>query len=155
MLRRAAAFAVIVLLPLSLLAADAEPATVKPVYDAALASSLGADERGMRNYVLVILKTGPSRVTDPAARKKMFEGHFANIGRLAREHKLAFAGPFDGNDGWRGLYVFATAEVDEAKAWTASDPVIMSGEMVGEYHKLYGSAALMAVSGLHATIEKK
>ncbi|SHG73802.1 YciI family protein [Massilia sp. CF038] len=155
MLRRAAAFAVLAMLPLSLLAADADPAAVKPVYDAGLATSLGADERGMRNYVLVILKTGPNKVTDPAARKKMFEGHFANIGRLAREQKLAFAGPFESNDGWRGMYVFATADVDEAKAWTASDPVIVSGEMVGEYHKLYGSAALMAVSGLHAKIEKK
>ena len=125
------------------------------VYDAGLAKSLGSDERGMRSYVLVVLKTGPNKMTDPEGRKKMFEGHFANIQRLANEKKLVFAGPFDGNEGWRGMFVFATADVEEAKAWTATDPVIVNGEMVAEYHKLYGSAALMAVNGIHEKIQKK
>jgi hypothetical protein len=47
-------------------------------YDAALATRLGADERGMHRYVLVILRTGPTRVPDGDARKAMFAGHFAN-----------------------------------------------------------------------------
>jgi len=39
----------------------AEPATPPAVaYDAALAQRTGADERGMRRYVLVILRTGPT-----------------------------------------------------------------------------------------------
>lgn len=133
---------------------QAAPAPVA-VYDAALAKSLGADERGMRSYVLVVLKTGPNKMTDPEGRKKMFEGHFANIGRLAAEKKLVYAGPFDGAEGWRGMFVFATADIEEAKAWTATDPVIVNGEMVGEFHKLYGSAALMAVNGIHEKIQKK
>ena len=54
-----------------------------PVYDAALARLLGADEHGMRSYVLVILKTGPKKATDKAERAKIFEGHFANMGKLA------------------------------------------------------------------------
>jgi uncharacterized protein YciI len=125
-------------------------------YDAELAKSLGADERGMRSYVLVILKTGPTRVPDGAARTAMFKGHFANIQRLAAEKKLVFAGPFDdGAAGWRGMFVFATPDIEEAKKYVATDPVIVNGEMVAEYHKLYGSAALMAVNGIHAKIEKK
>ena len=40
-------------------AAQQAPATQ---YDAELARSLGADERGMRSYVLVVLKTGPVKV---------------------------------------------------------------------------------------------
>jgi uncharacterized protein YciI len=138
------------------LVAGAQPAPPPgAVYDGELAKSQGADERGMRSYVLVILKTGPNKMTDPEGRKKMFAGHFANIQRLAGEKKLAFAGPFDGNDGWRGMYVFVTDDIEQAKAWTATDPVIVSGEMVGEYHKLYGSAALMAVTGIHEKIQKK
>jgi len=42
----------------------ATPATATPTYDAALAKRLGADERGMRSYVLVILKTGPTPVPE-------------------------------------------------------------------------------------------
>ncbi|UUZ54379.1 hypothetical protein LP419_39530 [Massilia sp. H-1] len=141
------------------LAASAQSAAAlpapAPAYDADLAKSLGADERGMRSYVLVVLKTGPNKMTDPEGRKKMFAGHFANMGRLAAEKKLAFAGPFDGAEGWRGLFVFATGDIEEAKAWTATDPVIVSGEMVGEFHKLYGSAALMAVTGIHEKIQAK
>jgi len=73
-----------------------------PVYDAALAKSLGADEHGMRSYVLVILKTGPKKATDKAERAKIFEGHFANMNRLAEDGKLAVAGPLDGKEDRRG-----------------------------------------------------
>ena len=130
------------------------PVAQKSVYDPALAKSLGADERGMRNYVLVILKTGPKKLPAGPERDKMFQGHFANINRLASEGKLAVAGPSDGVDGWRGIYVFATESIDEAKKHVATDPVIINGEMVAEYHKLYASAGLMMVNEAHKKLEK-
>jgi uncharacterized protein YciI len=123
--------------------------------DPALARSLGADERGMRSYVLVILKTGPHKMPAGEARDKMFAGHFANIRRLAAEKKLVMAGPFDDEHDWRGLFVFATPDIDEARRLVATDPTIINGEMVAEYHKFYGSAALMMVNEVHAKIEKK
>jgi uncharacterized protein YciI len=125
-----------------------------PAYDAQLASRLGADERGMRQYVLVILKTGPTPKPKGPERDAMFKGHFANIQRLADQGKLALAGPFDGADGWRGMFIFAVKDIDEAKQLTATDPVIASGEMVAEYHQYYGSAALMQVSETHKRIMK-
>ena len=119
-------------------------------YDAALAKRLGADAHGMRHYVLVILKTGPSPVPKGKARDAMFEGHFANITRLAKAGKLALAGPFGENtEGWRGLFVMAVETVDEARALTQTDPVIRNGEMVAEYHPWYGSAATMLIPELH------
>jgi uncharacterized protein YciI len=121
-------------------------------YDAELARKLGADERGMRRYVLVILKTGPNRVPAGPERDEMFKGHFANISRLAGEGKLVQAGPLDGVDGWRGLFVFATSSLDEARAWVSTDPVIIKGEMVPELHAFYGSAALMAVNEIHGKL---
>ena len=133
-------------------AQDAAPAIQ---YDAALAKSLGADERGMRPYVLVILKTGPAKVTDKEARTKMFQGHFANMERLAGEKKLVMAGPLDGVDGRRGIFVFATPDIEQAKTYVATDPVIVNGEMVAEYHKFYGSAGMMMLNEIHSKIEKK
>jgi uncharacterized protein YciI len=130
-------------------------ATAAPAYDAELARRVGADERGMRNYVLVILKTGPTKVPAGPERDAMFRGHFANIERLAAEGKLAAAGPFGANDaGWRGLYLFAVADVEEAKPLVATDPVIVKGEMIAEYHKWYGPAALMLVPEASRTIVK-
>jgi uncharacterized protein YciI len=123
-------------------------------YDAQLAASLGADDIGMRHYVMVILKTGTHRVPDGPERDAMFKGHFANIARLAQEGKLAFAGPFDGETGWRGMFLFAVSDIEEAKKLVATDPAVASGEMVAEYHKYYGSAALMLVTVTHARLVK-
>jgi uncharacterized protein YciI len=126
----------------------------KPQYDPELARSVGADDRGMRSYILVILKTGPNKVPAGTERDEMFAGHFANINRLSAEGKLALAGPLDGVDGWRGLFVLAASDIDEAKKYVATDPVIIKGEMVAEYHKYYGSAALMLVRDAHERVAK-
>ena len=125
-----------------------------PSRDEALARRVGADARGMRQYVLVILKTGPTPVPEGEARKAMFAGHFANMERLAKAGKLVLAGPFaEDPDGWRGLFVFAVADIEEAKRLTATDPVIVNGEMVAEYHRWYGSAATMLIPELHAKLQ--
>jgi uncharacterized protein YciI len=124
-------------------------------YDSELARSVGADDHGMRNYVLVILKTGPNPVPAGKERDEMFKGHFANMQRLATEGKLALAGPLDGVDGWRGLFVLAVPDIEEAKKHVATDPVIMKGEMIAEYHTWYGSAAVMLVNESHKKVAKK
>ena len=127
----------------------------RSAYDPDLARSVGADDRGMRNYVLVVLKTGPRKVPAGAERDEMFKGHFANINRLAAEGKLVLAGPLDGVDGWRGLFVLAVPDIDEARRLVATDPVIVQGEMVAEYHTYYGSAALMLVRDAHDRVAKQ
>ena len=131
------------------------PDTPKPAYDPALAKQVGADERGMRNYVLVVLKTGPNRVAEGSERDAMFKGHFANMKRLSTEGKLVLAGPFDGVDGWRGLFIFAVTDIDEAKQLVATDPVVAKGEMVAEFHQYYGTAALMLVRDLYGKVAQK
>ena len=147
------------LLPMLVLFAGHAFATDQPVstaasaYDPALAAQAGGDENGMRKYVLVVLRTGPTRVPDGEARKAMFAGHFANMERLSKAGKLVLAGPFGDKDGdWRGLFVFAVADIEEAKALVATDPVIIQGEMVAEYHNWYGSAATVLLPGLHEKI---
>lgn len=127
----------------------------KPGYDETLAKRVGADEHGMRKYVFVLLKTGPKPMPKGPERDAMFKGHFANIQKLAEQGKLVVAGPFDGVDGWRGMFIFAVQDIEEAKQLTATDPVISSGEMIAEYHVHYGSAALMLVNENHKTVEKK
>ncbi len=128
---------------------------VPPEYDAELAKKLGADEMGMRQYVLVILKTGPKKMPAGDERKAMFAGHFANMKRLAAEGKLALAGPLDGVDGWRGLFIFAVPTIEEAKKLAETDPVIINGEMIAEYHTYYGSAGLMMINDISKKIAKK
>jgi len=126
-----------------------------PGFDAALAARYGADEYGMKSYVLVILKTGPNKLPAGKERDELFKGHFANMNRLAAEGKLAVAGPLDGVDGWRGLFILVAKDIDEAKQLADTDPVLKSGEMIAEYHKFFSSAALMQVNETHDKIAKK
>jgi hypothetical protein len=85
----------------------------------------------------------------------MFKGHFANMKKLSNEGKLVLAGPFDGVDGWRGLFIFAATDIEEVQQLVATDPVVAKGEMVGEFHKFYGSAALMLVRDLYERVAQK
>ena len=96
----------VILAAAGLAAAQDSPRPPNPNYDAKLAAKLGADKRGMKNYVLAILKKGPTydRIKGQK-RKSIFDGHFANIGRLAKEGSLLVAGPFDDAEGdWAGLF---------------------------------------------------
>lgn len=130
------------------------PSQTPPKYDAELAKSLGGNDNGMRKYVFVVLRTGPNKVPAGQERTDMFAGHMANIQRLANERKLAYAGPLDGVDGARGIFILAVESIDEARALVATDPVIVKGEMVAEYHTHFGSAGLMMVNQVHSQIMK-
>ena len=125
-------------------------------YDPELAKRLGADERGMRMYVLCILKTGPKDAAITGdERKEIFAGHFANIGRLADEGKLAVAGPFGKNDkNFRGLYIFNVTTIEEAEKLVALDPAVKAGVFVPDLTPWYGTAAMMIVNETHKKIEK-
>ena len=127
-----------------------------PAYDAELAKKLGGNDNGMKSYVLVILRTGPSDASVKGdERKKAFEGHFANINKLADEGKLAVAGPFGKNDKtFRGLFIMNTASVEEAQKWAEADPTVKSGIFVVDYIPWYGSASLMATNEIHKKISK-
>ena len=132
------------------------PLTAAEPFDADLAQRLGADERGMKKYVLCILKTGPNDADlKGEERKTVFAGHFANINRLAAEGKLAVAGPFGKNDkSYRGLYIFNVPTVEEAEKLVLLDPAVKAGVFIADLTPWYGSAALMVVPETHKKIER-
>jgi uncharacterized protein YciI len=124
-------------------------------YNKALADSLGADEYGMKMYVLVILKTGENKTTDKATIDSLFKGHMANIGRLAANGKLVVAGPIGKNDkNYRGIFIFNAKTVEEAKRLLATDPAVKSKLLDAELYPWYGSAALPVYLETHKKIEK-
>ncbi len=130
------------------------PPTPNPNYDAALAAKLGADERGMKMYVMCFLKTGPLKVDDAKKRGDLMAGHFGMINRLAAEGKLVLAGPFSEGGEFRGIYVFDVKTIEEAQKLTETDPSIKEGYFKVEFIKWYGSAALMEVNGTHSKLAK-
>jgi uncharacterized protein YciI len=125
-----------------------------PNYDAELAKKLGGDDYGMKQYVLVILKTGPTKIDDLAKVQELFAGHLKNIMRLADEGKLALAGPFTDGGNMRGLFIFNVKTIEEAKELIKTDPAIAAGLLDPEFIKWYGSAAVMIVNDTHKKIQK-
>lgn len=124
-------------------------------YDSALAVRLGADARGMKQYVMAFLKKGPNRSQDSVTAASLQKAHLDNIVRMANEGKLVIAGPF--MDDWevRGIYIFDVRTVEEARALTETDPAVKAGRLIMDLHPWYGSAALSLITPLHKRMEKK
>ena len=124
-------------------------------YDAVLAKKLGADQYGMKKYVMAFLKSGTVKIKDSAARMELQMAHLKNITRLADEGKLVVAGPFMDDQPIRGIFIFNVSTIEEAKKLTETDPAIKAGTLVMELHPWYGSAALMQVVNVHKQLQKK
>jgi uncharacterized protein YciI len=123
-------------------------------YNEELAKKLGADDYGMKKYVVAFLKSGKA-VFSKEESAKIFQAHLNNIVRLSNEGKMIVAGPFlDGRE-LRGIYIFNVETIEEAQKLTESDPAIKAGALIFELHPWYGSAALQEILQIHKTIEKK
>ena len=129
--------------------------TPNPSYDPDIASKYGGDEYGMKQYVLVMLKTGTNTTTDKELVGKLFRGHMDNIGRLAADGKLVVAGPMSKNDkSYRGIFILNVQTIDEAQKLLETDPAIKEKLLDAELYLWYGSAALPAYMEIHNKIEK-
>ena len=128
-------------------------------FDQKLADSLGADERGMKTYLLVILKTGPKdkEISDKKQRDELFKGHFSNMSEMAKAGKLKLAGPFATKNelGYRGIFLLDVKDEEEAKALLQNDPTIKNGVFEVEILPWFGSAAIPMHLKYHEKISKE
>lgn len=120
-----------------------------------LAGKLGADDYGMKTYVMAFLKAGPNRSQDADEATELQRQHMATINRLADEGHLVLAGPFLDDGDIRGLYLFDVSTVEEARKLAETDPAIQAGRFTLEFHKWYGSAAILKVNEIHKQIARE
>lgn len=115
-----------------------------PNYDKTLAEKLGGDDYGMKNYFLVILKTGTNTTADKELIAESFRGHMNNINRLVEEGKLVVAGPLGKNENnYRGIFILNNIKsIEEAKEVLQTDLAVKNGLLDYEIFTWYGSAAL-------------
>ncbi|MEO8066709.1 MAG: hypothetical protein ABI599_03340 [Flavobacteriales bacterium] len=130
-------------------------AQIPAAFDSTLAAKVGADERGMRMYTLVLLTAGTRTDIPQAERDSLFRGHMTNISRMADAGQLLLAGPFEENPSYAGIYIFTTPTIAETRPLLQTDPAIAGGALGVELFEWYGSAALMELPGLHKRIQKK
>ena len=123
-------------------------------YDSAKAVEYNADEYGMRKYVMAFLYRGPNRDLDSSESAELQRAHLANIMRMSEEGTLILAGPFFDDQDLRGIYIFAVDSKEEAQKLTSTDPAIQAGSLRMELREWYGSAALMGLKDIHASLTK-
>jgi uncharacterized protein YciI len=127
---------------------------VGAAYDSLLAQELGADDYGMKVYVMAFLYRGEATGLDSLQRAELQRAHLDNITRMAETGDLVLAGPFMDRQDLRGIYVFDVRTVAEAEALTNTDPAIKAGTLRMELRPWYGSAALLKVNELHEQVAK-
>ena len=117
--------------------------TPNPKYNKTFADSLGANEYGMKKYVLVILRTGSNKTTDKRFIDSCFKGHFSNMGAMSKAGKLVVAGPFSKNDkNYRGIFILNVQTIEEAKELVKGDSAVKENILEPEFIVWNGSAAL-------------
>ena len=117
--------------------------TTEKKFDGELAKRLGADDYGMKSYILVILKTGGNTTTDKKFIDSCFAGHMSNMGVMVKAGKLVVAGPIGKNEkSYRGIFILNAKDFAEAKELLKGDPAVKAGLLDAELYNWYGSAAL-------------
>lgn len=129
----------------------------KPKYNQELATSLGADQYGMKAYTIVMLTTGTAKIDDKNKMSSLMKGHMENIGKLANDGKIVVAGPFleKNKENYRGMFIFNTKSKEEAEQWVKTDPAVQAGVFSYELFPWYGSAALPLYLKHHDEIAKE
>jgi len=94
----------------------------------------------MTTYYVAFLYRGPAwSPEDTPERARIQEGHMANIQKMAATGKLLVAGPFTDDGDLRGLFVFRTSSLEEAKAMAEQDPAVKAGRLRLEWHPWFAA----------------
>ena len=90
---------------------------------------------GLASYYLVLLTRGPEWTAEKtAATERIQTAHLANIAKLHDAGKLVLAGPFTDDGNWRGIFIFKTSSIEEAKSLVENDPAVQAGRLTYEIH---------------------
>lgn len=132
---------------------DPDPAQVW--LDSLSLDQLGADEYGMKPYVMAYLKRGPNRDFSEEEAQALQKAHLDNIGRLVESGEMLIAGPFLDDGDVRGIFIFDVPTLEEAERLTQSDPAVQAGSLEMELRPWYGPAVLSSLVDLNRHLEAK
>jgi uncharacterized protein YciI len=130
--------------------------SLKIEIDSSLAIQLGADDYGMKNYVMALLKRGHKRwKMDSTTISTLQKGHKENIQKLTKKGKIVVTGTFMDDTELKEICIFDVKTIEEAQKLCETDPAIMAGSLMIELHPWYGSAALRQTHEIHQKITRK
>ncbi|MCB8932880.1 MAG: YciI family protein [Fimbriimonadaceae bacterium] len=102
------------------------------------------EDAEMKEYGVVLMYRGPKR-GDPAteAAQRLASGHMSHLTALAKDGKVAAAGPFLDDGDLRGIVFFHTADERAALEALAKDPAVEAGWLRIEYHPLWMAKGIL------------
>lgn len=96
------------------------------------------DPADLSTYYFGFLRKGQAWTAGQTPEtQKIQEGHMAHLNASAKTGKLVIAGPLGDNGDIRGILVYKTATVDEARAIAEADPAVKAGRLRVELHKWF------------------
>ncbi|MCA8968563.1 MAG: hypothetical protein KDC95_02220 [Planctomycetes bacterium] len=111
------------------------------------------DGQRSTTYSWVWIVTGPNDgATTGAARTEAFQGHFANMKRMARDRQLLVAGPFGeprAQRNHRGMFLLNTADEQTARAIASSDPTGRAGIFLFDIEPFVTNDAIDRLNDMH------
>jgi uncharacterized protein YciI len=88
----------------------------------------------MKRHHLGLLRQATTAALPAADAERLQLEHLRYTRRLLDERKLLAAGPFTAEGEWRGVFVFNTESLEEARAWADADPAVKAGRLSVEIH---------------------
>ena len=90
----------------------------------------------LSTYYFGFLKKGQAWTAEKTPEtQKIQEGHMAHLNASGKSGKLVIAGPLGDDGDIRGILVYKTATVDEARSIAEADPAVKAGRLRVELHK--------------------
>jgi uncharacterized protein YciI len=97
-------------------------------------------EYEMTTYYVAFLYRGPAwSAGETPDRARLQDAHMAHIRSMAESGKLLVAGPFTDDGDLRGIFVFRTGSLEEAKALAEQDPSVKAGRLRLEWHPWFAA----------------
>ncbi|MBC7745098.1 MAG: hypothetical protein H7096_08345 [Flavobacterium sp.] len=87
-----------------------------------------------KEFFFEMLKRDPNRYQDLLTVQKRCARHMANIRTMTCGGKIVVAGPFNNWSNWRGIFIFKTKMMDDAKSLVINDPMIITGWLNHDIH---------------------
>jgi uncharacterized protein YciI len=92
----------------------------------------------LSTYYFGFLKNGQGWTAEKTPEtEKIQEGHMAHLSASGKSGKLVIAGPLGDDGDIRGILVYKTASVDEARSIAEADPAVKAGRLRVELHKWF------------------
>ena len=99
---------------------------------------------GMKTYYLGLLRKGNARTPNSTPElQKLQEAHLNHLTSPAKSGKPVMAGPLTDNGDVRGIMVFVTETLEEAKRLAEQDPAVKAGRLKVEIHPWFAKSGSM------------